>query len=129
MSRMLFVNLPVRDLAATRRFWEGLGFGFNEEYSDERAACLVVSDLACVMLLQQDYFHAFHGTTAPPSGDQVLVALSAADRADVDRLCDGALAAGGQKAGDAMEAPGMYGRSFRDLDGHIWEVMAMGEGA
>ncbi len=126
MTRMMFVNLPVADVAASRAFWEGLGFTFNDDYSDERAACMVVNDSACAMLLRQDYFHSFHGTTAPPSGDQVLVALTASDAAEVDCTVERALAAGGSPAGAKQEHPGMYGWSFRDLDGHVWELAAMG---
>lgn len=125
MSRMIFVNLPVRDLGATRAFWSGLGFTFNDDYSDERAACMVVSDLACVMLLQEDFFHSFHGTTTPPSGDQVLVCLSATDRGEVEEVCGKAVAAGASALGEPQQLPGMFSWAFRDLDGHVWEVMAM----
>lgn len=128
MSRMLFVNLPVADVAAARTFWTGLGMRVNEDFSNDDAVALSISDLAGVMLLRTDFFHSFHGTTTPPSGDQVLLALSADTRAEVDDLCERALAAGGSPAGAPQEHPGMYGRSFRDPDGHVWEVMAMGDG-
>lgn len=127
MARMIFPNLPVADVDKAREFWTKLGFKFNEQFSDRKAACLVVSDLACVMLLQDEFFHGFHDT-APHTGTEILIALDARDRAEVDELCDKAAAAGathtGQRVEDGPTGP-MYSRAFRDLDGHIWEVFHM----
>ena len=130
-DRLLFVNLPVEDAAASRAFFTALGFSFDERFCDETTACLVLSDAAHVMLLQRDRFASF---AAKPVGDPTttttgLLCISAADRESVDRLADAALAAGGKPAKDAMDHGVMYGRSFFDLDGHHWEVMWMSDEA
>ena len=126
-DRLAFLNLPVSDVAASRAFFSSLGFSFDERFCDAETACLVLSELAYVMLLEHPRFAAF---TAKPAGDphattSAIVAVSAADRASVDALADAALAAGGRAAKDPLDYGQMYGRSFYDLDGHHWEVMWM----
>ncbi len=127
MSRMLFVTLPVRDLEASTAFFGGLGFRFDPAFTDHSATCMVISDQACVMLLQRDFFESFHrrGTAEPGDPMEVLTAVSAASREDVDDLCDRALLAGATPASEPDDQGFMYGRSFVDLDGHVWEVMWM----
>ena len=129
--RMIFVNLPVADLAASRAFWSALGFGFDEQYSDDSAACLVVSDSIFVMLLTEARFADF--STLPVvdahAGKEVLLCLSCRDRAEVDDLLQRALTAGGKPWKESFEAGPMYGGSFSDPDGHVWELMAMGSGS
>jgi predicted lactoylglutathione lyase len=124
MGRMIFPNLPVKDLPATVRFWSTLGFEFNEQFSNDDAACLVVNEQASVMLLQSDFFHGFHDTR-PHTGTETLICLSAESREDVDQLCARADEAGASDVRTRADAPGMYGGSFRDPDGHIWEVLWM----
>jgi uncharacterized protein len=125
--RSIFVNLPVADVQASTAFFRALGFEFNPKFSDESAACMVVSDFGYVMLLQNERFADF---TVKPLADVSattggLVCFSAEDREGVDALADAALAAGGTPAKDPMDHGFMYGRSFLDLDGHHWEVMWM----
>ena len=127
MARMIFVNLPVADLDAATRFYAGLGFRLDPRFSDENAACVVVSETICVMLLVQAFFSRF---TPAPVGDpqrstQVVNCLSATTRDEVDDLVLRAVAAGGAEYRPAQEEGGMYGRSFTDVDGHAWEVMHM----
>jgi predicted lactoylglutathione lyase len=127
MDRMIFVNLPVADLAAATRFYTSLGFRLDERFTDEHAAAVVVSDTICVMLLVPAFFARF---TPSPVGDpqqttQVVNCLSAATRAEVDDLVGHAVAAGGTEYRPAQEDGAMYGRSFTDVDGHAWEVMHM----
>lgn len=124
MGRMIFPNLPVKDLPASVAFWSSLGFDFNEQFSNDDAACMVVNEQASVMLLQQDFFHGFH-QTEPHTGTETMICLSAESRADVDALCEQARAVGGTDVEVRADAPGMYGGSFRDLDGHIWELLWM----
>ncbi|MET1059706.1 MAG: VOC family protein [Nocardioides sp.] len=121
MARMIFPHLPVKDVAASRAFWTRLGFRFNEDFCSGDAACLVINDLASVMLLREDFFHGFHDTR-PHTGTETTICLTAHGREDVDRLCSLAAGAGAQVTGSVDEPP-MYGGSFRDLDGHIWEVL------
>lgn len=124
MGRMIFPNLPVKDVARTREFWTGLGFEFNEGFSSPEAACLVINEQASVMLLAADFFHGFHDTT-PHTGTEMLLCLGVESRDEVDQLCEAADAAGATDADARVDQGPMYGGSFRDLDGHIWEVMWM----
>jgi predicted lactoylglutathione lyase len=128
MNRMIFPNLPVTDLPATVAFWKGLGFDFNADFSNDDAACLVVNDQAFVMLLRADYFHSFHATT-PHTGTEVMLGVSAASREEVDELVTRAVAGGAELLGEPKGDGPMYGGAFRDLDGHVWEVLWMDTGA
>ena len=126
-ARKIFVNLPVRDLNASMAFFTKLGFGFNRQFTDDKAACMIVSDEAFVMLLHEPFFRTF---TKREIGDttretEVLIALSCASRAEVDEMVRHAIDAGGAHAMDAQDHGFMYGWSFYDLDGHHWEVMWM----
>lgn len=127
MSRLLFLNLPVSDLAASRQFFGGLGFEFDEKFSDDGAACMVVSEQAFVMLLQRDRFADFvTKPIADPGAETALtVGISAQDKEEVDSFVEEALAAGGSPAKEAMDLGFMYQRSFHDPDGHLWEVVWM----
>jgi predicted lactoylglutathione lyase len=126
-SRLIFVNLPVRDLAASTAFFRALGFAFDEKFTDESAACLVVSEQAYVMLLVEGRFADF--TTKPVVDARVsteaILAVSAESREAVDAFADAALNAGATRANEPMDHGFMYGRSFNDLDGHVWEVIWM----
>jgi len=127
MNRMIFVNLPVADVAAARRFYTGLGFGVNEQFSDENNPCIVVSDTIFVMLLAQDRFRDFitgeisdaHART------EVINCLSAESASEVDEFVARALSSGGKPWRDKMVEGPMYGHSFTDPDGHVWEVLHM----
>lgn len=130
-DRLLFVNLPVRDLAASMRFFEHLGFAFEPKFTDQSAACMIVSGQAFVMLLQRERFEEFavRDVADARGATGAMYALSAADRAGVDALAEAALEAGATHAADPIDYGFMYGRSFFDLDGHHWEVMWMSEEA
>ncbi|MGA7613711.1 MAG: VOC family protein [Thermoanaerobaculia bacterium] len=126
-SRKMFVNLPVRDLNRSMEFFRALGFGFNPQFTDEKAACMVVSEEGFVMLLQEEFFKTFTSknlcdTTTHTEG---LVALSCSSRDEVNDLVKKALAAGGTHAKDQVDQGFMYGWSFYDPDGHHWEVIWM----
>jgi predicted lactoylglutathione lyase len=132
MPKMIFVNLPVADLPKSTRFYEAMGGTKNPQFSDDTASCIVISDTIFAMLLTHDKFRQF---TARPIADahrtcQVMLALSAGSRADVD-LVVGKAGAGGGKAdpNPAQDHGFMYGRSFEDPDGHIWEVFWMDQAA
>jgi uncharacterized protein len=124
MSRMIFVNLPVADVAKSRAFYQALGFAINEAFSNEKGACVVVSDQIFVMILRRDYFETF---VALPVGDASasVSALSCDDRAAVDAMMTAALAAGGGEPVTARDLGFMYNRSFTDLDGHMFEPFWM----
>jgi len=121
---MIFVNLPVADLPRAMAFWRALGFDFNAEYTDETAACLVLSDTIFAMLLTHDKFRGFAGAEVADTAKarEVLVALSVDTREDVDRIAGTAAAQGGGAHGEPMDHGFMYYRAFTDPDGHIWEL-------
>jgi predicted lactoylglutathione lyase len=127
MSRLLFLNLPVADLTASREFFGKLGFEFNGKFCDDGALCMVVSEQAYVMLLQRDRFAEFvTKPLADASRETALtVAIGADDREAVDAFAASALAAGATGAKDPQDYGFMYQRSFHDLDGHLWEVAWM----
>jgi uncharacterized protein len=127
MSRLLFLNLPVADLPAARAFFAELGFGFNEKFSDEGAACMVVSEQAYVMLLQRDRFADFvtRPVADPAEATALTVCVSAESRDEVDALAAAAATAGAGAAKDPQDYGFMYQRSFHDLDGHLWEIAWM----
>lgn len=128
--RMLFVNLVVGDVARSRAFFEGLGLTFNPQFTSDEAGCMVVSDLAFVMLHTPASMARFASVPAadPRAVVAGIYALSAADRAEVDALADRALATGGTPYNPPQDHGFMYLRSFRDPDGHPWEVFWMDQG-
>jgi predicted lactoylglutathione lyase len=127
MSRLIFVNLPVADLDRSIAFYEAIGATKNPMFSDETAACMVVSEVIHVMILTHDKFRQF--TPRPiadaRSGTEVLLCISADSREAVDEMTRKALAAGGSEVREPQDHGFMYGRSFEDPDGHIWEPMWM----
>ncbi len=127
MARQLYVNLAVRDLPTSVAFWKGLGFAFNAKFTDDKAACMVLSDSAFVMLLSEPFFRGF--TRREPcdttKATETLLAISADDRGAVDALVQRAIETGGMSAMPAIDHGFMYGWSFYDPDGHHWEVMWM----
>ena len=128
MPKMIFVNLPVSDLAASRRFLEALGAVNEPRFTDETAACMTISETIHVMLLTHAKFAGF--TPRPISdanaGTEMLLCLSADSRESVDATVERAVAAGGTADPAPRQDYGvMYGRSVSDPDGHIWEIMWM----
>jgi predicted lactoylglutathione lyase len=125
--RMLFVNLSVRDLDKSKAFFARLGFEFNPQFTDDKAACMVVSDQCSVMLLTQKFFKTFTRKEIcdTSSHTEGLFALSCASKEEVDQMVKTAVEAGGKHAADKLDHGFMYGWSFYDLDGHHWEVLWM----
>ncbi|MFJ9002271.1 VOC family protein [Streptomyces sp. NPDC102359] len=126
-QQMIFVNLPVEDIDASKKFFTALGYEINPQFSDESTASVVISDTIIAMLLSKDKYAQFtkKEIVDARTGSEVLVALSAESREKVDELVDNALAAGGTTAGETQDHGFMYGRSFDDLDGHTWEIVWM----
>jgi len=123
----IFVNLPVKDLEKTKDFFSKIGFEFNEQFTDKNAACLVIGDNIFAMLLTEDYFKTFtkKDLSNATNTTEVILALSAESREQVDDIVNAALAAGGSPSNDPVDHGFMYGWSFQDPDGHLWEVMYM----
>ena len=127
MSKLIFINLPVADLPRAMAFYEAVGATNEPRFTDETAACMVFSDTIHVMLLTHDKFlHFSPKPIAARDTAEVLIAISAEDRAEVDDVVDKAGAAGGKADAFAKQDYGwMYSRNFEDPDGHIWEVVWM----
>jgi hypothetical protein len=127
MARKIFVNLAVRDLPKSMEFFSALGFTFNKQFTDDKAACMVISEEAYVMLLSEPFFKSFtrREQCDTARATEALLALSCESRAEVDAIVRKAIDAGGSHAMDPQDHGYMYGWSFYDLDGHHWEVLWM----
>ncbi|MBX3103123.1 MAG: VOC family protein [Bacteroidetes bacterium] len=123
----IFVNLPVADIARARQFWTSLGFQFNEQFSDDKALCLVLNEGSIyAMLLARPYFQTFtHRPLADGSTTQVLLAIQMDSREQAMELVQQALADGATRYREATDYGWMYQDSFADPDGHQWEVLFM----
>jgi predicted lactoylglutathione lyase len=124
---MIFVNLPVKDLDRSVAFFTRLGFTFNPQFTDENATCMVISDTIYVMLLVEKFFKTFTKKEVSDSSKttEAILSLNLDSREKVDELVDKAMQAGAKPSVKLEEMPGMYGRNFEDLDGHLWEVFWM----
>jgi uncharacterized protein len=127
MSKMIFVNLPVTNLPASRRFYEALGFTNNPQFSDDTAACMVWSETISVMLLTLAKWRTFTSRPIPPStSSEVMLAISCASREAVDAMNKAAATHGGGADVNPKQDLGfMYNRNLVDPDGHVWEAMWM----
>ncbi len=128
MSTKIFVNLPVKDLVKTKEFFSKLGYTYNEQFTNEVAACMVVSDHIFVMLLTEPFFKGFiqKEIVDAKKATEVLICLSAESKQAVDRMVNAAVEAGGKALPNKQEmGEFMYGWGYEDLDGHHWEVMWM----
>ena len=128
MAKMIFVNLPVGDLARANAFYQAIGATKNEQFCDETASCMVFSETIHAMLLTHDKFRQFTPKKIADArtSSEVLICISADNREAVDGMVGKAKAAGGTADPSPKQDFGcMYGRSFEDPDGHIWEVMWM----
>ncbi|UOU97169.1 VOC family protein [Chryseobacterium daecheongense] len=119
----IYVNLPVKDIQKTREFWTNLGFSINEQFSDDKAACVIMNDDIYVMFLTEEYFQTFSHKPVP-KGDtaQVLVAIGLNSREEVDTVVNTALKNGGTQDEEPQDYGWMYQNSFWDINGHGWNV-------
>ena len=127
MNRKIFVNLPVRDLKRSKAFFGALGFAFNPQFTDENAACMIISDDIYAMLLKREFFATFtpRAVCEATAATEVLVCLSCESRAEVADLAGRALAAGATRHAEPKDHGFMLQDGFADPDGHIWELVYM----
>ena len=128
MKTSIFINIAVKDLAKSREFFSKLGFTFNEQFSDETAASLVIDDNIFFMLLTDNKFQSFIKDRAIADTSlttEALYAISVDSREAVDAFLDKVMMAGGSAFREPEDYSFMYARSFTDLDGHIWEILWM----
>ena len=121
------INLPVKDLAVSRSFFEAIGLTINEDFSDENMLAVPLSDDIRVLLLTREYFGTF---TPKPIADtsqgiETILAIGVDQRADVDAMADAAAAAGSEAHREPQDLGFLYSRSFVDPDGHVWEAVHM----
>jgi predicted lactoylglutathione lyase len=127
MTTKIFVNLPVKDLTKSIEFFTTLDFKFNPQFTDETAACMIVSEDIFVMLLTQDKFKTFtpKDICDATKSTEVLVCLSFESREEVNEMVRKAVTVGGTTYNEPQDHGFMYGHGFQDLDGHIWEIIYM----
>lgn len=127
MNRKIFVNLPVKDLPKSIDFFKALGFTFNAQFTDDTAACMVISEDIFSMLLTEEKFKTFtpKAIADATKTSEVLLALSCENREAVVDLVKKAIAAGGSTYNEPQDHGFMYQHGFQDLDGHIWEIFYM----
>ena len=127
MATKIFVNLPIKDLNRTVDFFTKLGFSFNPQFTDEDATCMIVGEDIFVMLLVEKFFKSFTKKEIcdATKDAEVIIALSAESREKVDQMINRVIKAGGTESREPQDHGWMYGRSFQDIDGHLWEVIYM----
>lgn len=127
MAQQIFVNLSVKDLPRSKAFFEQLGYSFNAQFTNEVAACMVISETIYVMLLTEPFFKSFTNKELVDAkkATEVMVCLSAESRTAVDDIVRKAVAAGGRIYNDPQDHGFMYAHAFEDLDGHQWEFAYM----
>ncbi len=127
MNSQIFVNLPVKNLDLSKAFFAQLGYGFNAQFTNDDAACMVISEQIYVMLLTEPFFQGFTKKTIADAHKttEMLLCLSCDSRAEVDELVKKAWAAGGKVTIEPQDHGFMYAHGFEDLDGHQWELCYM----
>ncbi|OGU30541.1 MAG: extradiol dioxygenase [Ignavibacteria bacterium GWA2_35_9] len=131
MSKNIFVNLPVKDLSKSMEFFTKLGFKFNPQFTDDKAACMIIGENIYAMLLLEKFFKTFtkKEISDAKKSTEVLIAIDTESREKVDEMINKAVKAGGSIYNNPQDHGWMYGHSFADLDGHQWEVLYMDEDA
>ena len=129
MTTQIFVNLPVKDLSRTVEFFKKLGFAFNPQFTDENATCMIINDNIFVMLLVEKFFKTFTKKEIcdTTKDTEVIIALSTESREKVDEMMQHVFEAGGKESREPQDHGWMYGRSFQDINGHLWEIIYMDE--
>ena len=126
--RQIFVNLPVKDLERSKKFFGSLGFSFDPQFTDDKAACLVIEkDSIYAMLLTEPFFKTFtpRALADAKKSTEVLVCLSCSSKSEVDGLVAKASQSGGKALREPQDHGFMYQHGFEDPDGHIWELVHM----
>ncbi|MED1750550.1 MULTISPECIES: VOC family protein [Bacillus] len=128
-SKHLYINLPVKHVKESRVFFEQLGFDFQQQFTNDQAACLVIDDTITVMLLSLKHFQSISEKQLVDAkqASEVIISMRVDSREEVDELVEQAIAAGGSPFKEKQDHDFMYGWSFQDLDGHLWEVFYMDE--
>jgi hypothetical protein len=129
MAKQIFINLPVKNLKKSMTFFEKLGFTFNMQFTDDKAACMIIGENIYAMLLLEKFFKTFTNKEIADAKKttEVLIAIDTESRQSVDEMVRKAVEAGGSTYRNPQDNGWMYGHSFADLDGHQWEVLYLDE--
>ena len=127
MATKIFINLPVKDLDKSISFFTNPGFSFNPQFTDEKAACMVISDSIFAMLLTESYFKTFtkKEVSDAKTATEVLITLDANSKEEVEQIVAKAKKSGAAIYNEPQDHGWMYQHSFADLDGHQWEFAYM----
>ncbi|GAB3948143.1 VOC family protein [Spirosoma harenae] len=127
MATKIFLNLPVKDLNKSVEFFTKIGYTFNQQFTDENATCMIVSDDIFVMLLVEPFFNGFTKKELADTSkvSEVIICLSVESREAVDELIRKAVSAGGTTIEEADDQGFMYSHGYQDLDGHLWNILYM----
>jgi predicted lactoylglutathione lyase len=127
MATKIFINLPVEDLNKSVAFFSNLGYNFNPQFTDEKAACMIISDSIFAMLMMEDYFKTYtkKQVSDAKTFTEVLIALDANSKEEVQQTVAKASASGATIYAEPQDHGWMYQHSFADLDGHQWEFVYM----
>jgi uncharacterized protein len=127
MGTKIFINLPVKNLKETTRFYNKLGYKFDPQFSDEKAQCMIVTDDIYFMFLTEQFFRSFTGKDIPDNtaSTGAIFAITSESREAVDQFMERCLEAGGTDVSLPQTVDFMYTRSFEDPEGHRWEVFYM----
>ncbi len=130
-SKQIFINLPVKDLDKTIEFFTKLGFKFNPQFTDKNATCMIIGDNIFAMLLVEEFFKTFIKKEIADATimTEVINAITVNSKQEVDEMIDKAIEAGAIEPREPQDHGWMYGRSFQDINGHLWEVFYMDESA
>ncbi|MBI5475622.1 MAG: VOC family protein [Ignavibacteriales bacterium] len=131
MATKLFVNLPVKDLKKTIAFFTKLGFTFDPKFTDENATCMIIGENIFAMLLVEKFYKTFTDKEIcdTAKSTEAILAITAESREKVDEMMNNVILAGGMEPRKLQDHGWMYGRSFQDVDGHLWEIFYMDESA
>jgi predicted lactoylglutathione lyase len=125
----IFINLPVKNLDKTIKFFTKLGYKFNPKFTDKNATCMIISKDIYAMLLVEKFFKTFvkKEITNTKKSTEVIISITCENRKKVDEMIHKVIKAGGKETKKPFDHGWMYGRSFQDIDGHLWEVFYMNE--
>lgn len=125
--QQLFVNLPVKTVEVSMDFFKKLGFEFDERFTDEKAACMILGPNMYAMLLEEDFFSSFThlGITDTTKENECILAFNVSSKEEVDTIFNKALEAGAEDKSNPGEEEMMYFKRIKDIDGHLWEISFM----
>lgn len=130
MKSQIFVNLPVKDLERSVVFFARLGFRHEPRFTDETAACIIISEQVFVMLVTEEKFREFtpKAICDATKATEVLVTITCESREKLDAMVLTAVQAGGTTYSEPQNYGFMYTHGFQDPDGHIWELLCTDSG-